>query len=122
MNVEKIVSEAEVNNLKNQKIELQCMLEHGGGSSNTLLNITGISNNDISNKEKIMKLENEINIKNQQITLLSQNHENDLKELNLAIVMFKQKISKLEEENNCLSARNKKENNENRENAENDEK
>ena len=119
---DRILSEAEVNNLKNQKIELQCMLEHGGGSSNTLLNITGISNNDISNKEKIMKLENEINIKNQQITLLSQNHENDLKELNLAIVMFKQKISKLEEENNCLSARNKKENNENRENAENDEK
>ena len=109
---DKILSEAEVNNLKNQKIELQCLLEQGGGSSNTLLNLTNISYNDNnSDKEKIIKLENEIQIKNKQIMLLTQNHENDLKELNLAIEMLKQKISQLEEENICLSARNKKENN-----------
>ena len=107
---DKILSEAEVNNLKNQKIELQCLLEQGG-SNNTLLNMTNIANNDSSDKEKIIKLENEIKIKNKQIMLLTQNHENDLKELNLAIEMLKQKISQLEEENICLSARNKKEEN-----------
>ena len=107
---DKILSEAEVNNLKNQKIELQCLLEQGG-SNNTLLNMTNIGNNDSSEKEKIIKLENEIKIKNKQIMLLTQNHENDLKELNLAIEMLKQKISQLEEENICLSARNKKEEN-----------
>ena len=107
---DKILSEAEVNNLKNQKIELQCLLEQGG-SNNTLLNMTNIGNNDSSDKEKIIKLENEIKIKNKQIMLLTQNHENDLKELNLAIEMLKQKISQLEEENICLSARNKKEEN-----------
>ena len=107
---DKILSEAEVNNLKNQKIELQCLLEQGGGN-NTLLNMTNIANNDNSDKEKIIKLENEIKIKNKQIMLLTQNHENDLKELNLAIEMLKQKISQLEEENICLSARNKKDNN-----------
>ena len=109
---DKILSEAEVNNLKNQKIELQCLLEQGGGSSNTLLNMNNITYTDNnSDKEKIIKLENEIQIKNKQIMLLTQNHENDLKELNLAIEMLKQKISQLEEENICLSARNKKENN-----------
>ena len=108
---DKILSEAEVNNLKNQKIELQCLLEQGGGSSNTLLNMNNITNDNNSDKEKILKLENEIQIKNKQIILLTQNHENDLKELNLAIEMLKQKISQLEEENICLSARNKKENN-----------
>ena len=107
---DKILSEHELNNLKNQKIELQCMLEQGGGSSNTLLNMTSITNNDYLDKEKIMKLENEIKIKNKQIMLLTQNHENDLKELNLAIEMLKQKISQLEEENTCLSERNKREN------------
>ena len=70
-----------------------------------------MTNNDDSDKEKIIKLENEIKIKNKQIMLLTQNHENDLKELNLAIEMLKQKISQLEEENICLSSRNKKENN-----------
>ena len=34
---DKILSEAEVNNLKNQKIELQCLLEQGG-SGNNLIN------------------------------------------------------------------------------------
>ena len=109
---DKILSEAEVNNLKNQKIELQCLLEQGGGSSNTLLNMTNITSNDNVDKEKIINLENEIKIKNKQIMLLTQNHENDLKELNLAIEMLKQKISQLEEENICLSARNKKDKNE----------
>ena len=110
---DKILSEAEVNNLKNQKIELQCLLEQGGGSSKTLLNMTNINSNDIVDKEKIIKLENEIKIKNKQIMLLTQNHENDLKELNLAIEMLKQKISQLEEENICLSERKKKENDKN---------
>ena len=107
---DKILSEHELNNLKNQKIELQCMLEQGGGGNTTLLNLTSITNSDNSDKEKIIKLENEIKIKNKQIMLLTQNHENDLKELNLAIEMLKQKISQLEEENICLSERNKKEN------------
>ena len=44
---------------------------------------------------------------------MTQNHDNDLKELNLAIEMLKQKISQLEEENNSLSARNRNENNKN---------
>ena len=35
---DKILSEAEVNNLKNQKIELQCLLEHSG-SNNSLINL-----------------------------------------------------------------------------------
>ena len=109
---DKILSEAEVNNLKNQKIELQCLLEQGGGSSKTLLNMTNISSIDIADKEKIIKLENEIKIKNKQIIQLTQNHENDLKELNLAIEMLKLKISQLEEENTCLSSR-KKENDKN---------
>ena len=107
---DKILSEHELNNLKNQKIELQCMLEQGGGGNTTLLNMTSITNSDNSDKEKIIKLENEIKIKNKQIMLLTQNHENDLKELNLAIEMLKQKISQLEEENICLSERNKREN------------
>ena len=94
---DKILSEAEVNNLKNQKIELQCLLEQGG-SNNSL-----ISMNNKEDKERIKKMENEINIKNKQIILLTQNHENDLKELNLAIEMLKHKIIQLEEENNCLS-------------------
>ena len=100
---DKILSEAEVNNLKNQKIDLQCLLEQGGGSSKTLLNMTNISSIDIADKEKIIKLENEIKIKNKQIIQLTQNHENDLKELNLAIEMLKQKIIQLEEENYNLS-------------------
>ena len=111
---DKILSEAEVNNLKNQKIELQCLLEQGaGGSSNTLLNMTSLTANDSYDKERIIKLENEIKIKNKQILMLTQNHENDLKELNLAIEMLKQKISQLEEENISLSARNRNENNKN---------
>ena len=111
---DKILSEAEVNNLKNQKIELQCLLEQGGGgSNNTLLNMTSLTANDTFDKERMMKLENEIKIKNKQILLLTQNHENDLKELNLAIEMLKQKISQLEEENNSLSARNRNENSKN---------
>ena len=96
---DKILSEAEVNNLKNQKIELQCLLEQGN-SGNNLINI-----NNKEEKEKIKKMENEINIKNKQITLLTQNHENDLKELNLAIEMLKQKILQLEDENNILSSK-----------------
>ena len=95
---DKILSEAEVNNLKNQKIELQCLLEQGN-SGNNLINIY-----NKEEKEKIKKMENEINIKNKQITLLTQNHENDLKELNLAIEMLKQKILQLEEENNNISS------------------
>ena len=100
---DKILSEAEVNNLKNQKIELQCLLEQG--SNNSLLNI-----NNKEDKEKIKKMENEINIKNKQIILLTQNHENDLKELNLAIEMLKHKIIQLEEENNSLSSETNKDN------------
>ena len=111
---DKILSEAEVNNLKNQKIELQCLLEQGaGGSSNTLLNMTSFTANDSYDKEKVIKLENEIIRKNKQISILTQNHENDLKELNLSIEMLKQKISQLEEENTSLSARNRNENNKN---------
>ena len=87
---DKILSEAEVNNLKNQKIELQCLLEHGG-SNNSLMNI---NNKD----ENLKKIENELNIKNKQIILLTQNHENDLKELNLSIEILKQKILQLEQE------------------------
>ena len=87
---DKILSEAEVNNLKNQKIELQCLLEHGG-SNNSLMNI---NNKD----ENLKKMENELNIKNKQIILLTQNHENDLKELNLSIEILKQKILQLEQE------------------------
>ena len=102
---DKILSEAEVNNLKNQKIELQCLLEQGG-SSNSLINL-----NNKEDKEKIKKMENEINIKNKQIILLTQNHENDLKELNLAIEMLKHKIIQLEEENNNLSSINNNDNN-----------
>ena len=100
---DKILSEAEVNNLKNQKIELQCLLEQG--SNNSLLNI-----NNKEDKEKIKKMEKEINIKNKQIILLTQNHENDLKELNLAIEMLKHKIIQLEEENNSLSSEINKDN------------
>ena len=87
---DKILSEAEVNNLKNQKIELQCLLEHGG-SNNSIMNI---NNKD----ENLKKIENELNIKNKQIILLTQNHENDLKELNLSIEILKQKILQLEQE------------------------
>ena len=87
---DKILSEAEVNNLKNQKIELQCLLEHGG-SNNSLMNI---NNKD----ENLKKIENELNIKNKQIILLTQNHENDLKELNISIEILKQKILQLEQE------------------------
>ena len=87
---DKILSEAEVNNLRNQKIELQCLLEHGG-SNNSLMNI---NNKD----ENLKKIENELNIKNKQIILLTQNHENDLKELNLSIEILKQKILQLEQE------------------------
>ena len=86
---DKILSEAEVNNLKNQKIELQCLLEHSG-SNNSLINL---NNKD----EQVKKMENELNIKNKQIILLTQNHENDLKELNLSIEKLKQKIIQLQE-------------------------
>ena len=86
---DKILSEAEVNNLKNQKIELQCLLEHSG-SNNSIINL---NNKD----EQVKKMENELNIKNKQIILLTQNHENDLKELNLSIEKLKQKIIQLQE-------------------------
>ena len=66
--------------------------------------------NNKEDKEKIKKMENEINIKNKQIILLTQNHENDLKELNLAIEMLKHKIIQLEEENNSLSSEINKDN------------
>ena len=99
---DKILSEAEVNNLKNQKFELQFLLEQGIGSKNLSISI-----NDNIDKERVIKLENEIKIKNKQILLLTQNHESDLKELNLDIEMLKQKISQLEEENICLSSRKK---------------
>jgi hypothetical protein len=89
---DKILSEAEVNNLKNQKIELQCLLEHSG-SNNSLMNL---NNKD----EQVKKMENELNIKNKQIILLTQNHENDLKELNLSIEKLKKKIIQLQEEEN----------------------
>ena len=91
---DKILSEAAVNNLKNQKIELQCLLEQKGGNNIFIKD----------DKEKINKMQNEIIIKNKQIILLTQNHENDLKELNLAIEMLKQKILQLEEEKNILSS------------------
>ena len=91
---DKILSEAAVNNLKNQKIELQCLLEQKGGNNIFIKD----------DKEKINKMQNEIIIKNKQIILLTQNHENDLKELNLAIEMLKQKILQLEEEKNVLSS------------------
>ena len=48
---DKILSEAEVNNLKNQKIELQCLLEHSG-SNNSIINL---NNKD----EQVKKMENE---------------------------------------------------------------
>ena len=98
---DKILSEAEVNNLKNQKIELQCLLEHGS-SNNSLISL---NNKD----EKVKKMENELNIKNKQIILLTQNHENDLKELNLSIEMLKQKILQLEQENTSLTKTKNKE-------------
>ena len=69
-----------------------------------------INLNNKEDKEKIKKIKNEINIKNKQIILLTQNHENDLKELNLAIEMLKHKIIQLEEENNNLSSVNNKDN------------
>ena len=101
---EKIILEAEVNNLKNEKMELQCLLENGGNNSNR-------KNSTLQEKdgetEKIDKLESEIKVKNEQIILLTKNHENDLKELNLAIEMLKQKIAELEEENALQSARSK---------------
>ena len=111
---DKILSEAEVNNLKNQKIELQCLLEQGAINSSAILNTTSLTYNDNIDKEKVINLENEIKLKNKQILLLTQNHENDLKELNLAIEMLKQKISELEEENLNLSERKKKEDNNNK--------
>ena len=104
---DKILSEAEVNNLNNQKIELQCLLEQGVGNNSTILNMTNLTSNDNIDKERVIKLENEIKIKNKQILLLTQNHENDLKELNLDIELLKQKIFQLEEENICLSSRKK---------------
>ena len=91
---DKILSEAAVNNLKNQKIELQCLLEQKGGNNIFIKD----------DKEKINKMQNEIIIKNKQIILLTQNHENDLKELNLAIEKKKKKILQLEEEKNILSS------------------
>ena len=87
---DKILSEAEVNNLKNQKIELQCLLEHSGSNNSLIV----LNNKD----EQVKKMENELNIKNKQIILLTQNHENDLKELNLSIEILKQKILQLEQE------------------------
>ena len=101
---EKIILEAEVNNLKNEKMELQCLLENGGNNSNRKNSITQEKDGET---EKIDKLESEIKVKNEQIILLTKNHENDLKELNLAIEMLKQKIAELEEENALQSARSK---------------
>ena len=100
---EKIILEAKINNLKNEKMELQCLLEHGGNSSRR----NSVLQEKDGENEKINKLESEIKVKNEQIILLTQNHENDLKELNLMIEMLKQKIAELEEENVCHSERSK---------------
>ena len=85
-------------------MELQCLLENGGNNSNRKNSITQEKDGET---EKIDKLESEIKVKNEQIILLTKNHENDLKELNLAIEMLKQKIAELEEENALQSARSK---------------
>ena len=85
-------------------MELQCLLENGGNNSNRKNSILQEKDGET---EKIDKLESEIKVKNEQIILLTKNHENDLKELNLAIEMLKQKIAELEEENALQSARSK---------------
>ena len=47
------------------------------------------TNNNIIDKEKVIKLKDENKIKNKEILLLSQKHENDLKELNFDIEILK---------------------------------
>ena len=58
-------------------------------------------------KNMISKLKDEINEKNKQIHLITENHQNDLNELNTSIILLKSKIAKLQEENISLSYRDK---------------
>ena len=53
------------------------------------------------------KGKDEINEKNKQINLITENHQNDLNELNTSIILLKSKIAKLQEENISLSYRDK---------------
>lgn len=65
--------------------------------------IEQLQNKLLEDSRTINKLKQEINEKNNQITLITDNHQNDLNELNTSIILLKSKIAKLQEENVSLS-------------------
>ena len=65
--------------------------------------IEQLQNKLLEDSRTINKLKQEINEKNNQIALITDNHQNDLNELNTSIILLKSKIAKLQEENISLS-------------------
>ena len=95
-----ILTEATINKLENEKKRLTLKYE----KINEINDKNNIDDND--NKEYkliIEKLNKQIEEKNNQIELTTQNHKNDLNELNSLIVDLKTKIAELQEENDYLT-------------------
>ena len=65
--------------------------------------IEQLQNKLLEDSRTINKLKQEINEKNNQIALITDNHQNDLNELNTSIILLKSKIAQLQEENISLS-------------------
>ena len=98
-----ILTEATINKLENEKKRLTLKYE----KINEINEINDKNNLDVNeNKEYkliIEKLNKQIEEKNNQIELTTQNHKNDLNELNSLIVDLKTKIAELQEENDYLT-------------------
>ncbi len=95
-----ILNEATINKLENEKKRLTLKYENINEINDKSIN----DNNDIKDyKLVIEKLNKEIEEKNNYIELITQNHKNDLNELNSLIIDLKSKIAVLQEENDNLT-------------------
>ena len=111
-----ILTEATINKLENEKKRLTLQMEDlsesnddkkNSDNSSIITEVNTLKNENNEYKNIIEKLNKQIEEKNSQIELTTQNHKNDLNELNSLIIDLKSKIAELQEENDnlCLSQR-----------------
>ena len=111
-----ILTEATINKLENEKKRLTLQMEDlsesnderkNSDNSSIITEVNTLKNENFEYKNIIDKLNKQIEEKNYQIELTTQNHQNDLNELNSLIIDLKSKIAELQEENDnlCLSQR-----------------
>ncbi len=111
-----ILTEATINKLENEKKRLTLQIEDlsesnderkNSDNSSIITEVNTLKNENNEYKNIIDKLNKQIEEKNYQIELTTQNHKNDLNELNSLIIDLKSKIAELQEENDnlCFSQR-----------------